>query len=157
VGTTGFAEKEKSQASDSFKRACFNWGIGRELYTAPFIWIPAGKTEIQRKDNRFVCSNHFSVKDIEYNEDREIVGLTVTNEKGMVVYELKAKREMKKTTPKSAITKTQMKSLNAELERTGIAMETVQERYRFQKAETMGEDVYNKVMAALAKTKSVAA
>lgn len=40
VGTTGYAEKEKSQASDSFKRACFNWGIGRELYTAPFIWIP---------------------------------------------------------------------------------------------------------------------
>ena len=157
VGTTGFAEKEKSQASDSFKRACFNWGIGRELYTAPFIWIPAGKTEIQRKDNRFVCSNHFSVKDIEYNADREIVGLTVTNEKGMVVYELKAKREMKKTTSKSAITKTQMKSLNAELERTGIAMETVQERYRFQKAETMGEDVYNKVMAALAKTKSAEA
>lgn len=43
VGTTGMAEKEKSQASDSFKRACFNWGIGRELYTAPFIWIGAGK------------------------------------------------------------------------------------------------------------------
>ena len=32
VGTTGYMEKEKSQASDSFKRACFNWGIGRELY-----------------------------------------------------------------------------------------------------------------------------
>ena len=27
VGTTGYAEKEKSQASDSFKRACFNWGL----------------------------------------------------------------------------------------------------------------------------------
>ena len=31
--------KEKGQASDSFKRACFNWGIGRELYTAPFVWV----------------------------------------------------------------------------------------------------------------------
>ncbi len=42
AGSTGKSEKEKekSQASDSFKRACFNWGIGRELYTAPFIWIP---------------------------------------------------------------------------------------------------------------------
>ena len=30
VGSTNFAEKEKSQASDSFKRACVNWGIGRE-------------------------------------------------------------------------------------------------------------------------------
>ena len=43
VGTAGYTEKEKSLASDSFKRACFNWGIGRELYSAPFIWIPAGK------------------------------------------------------------------------------------------------------------------
>ena len=41
VGTMSYSEKEKGQASDSFKRACFNWGIGRELYTAPFIWIPA--------------------------------------------------------------------------------------------------------------------
>ena len=39
VGTESYTEKEKGQASDSFKRACFNWGIGRELYTAPFIWI----------------------------------------------------------------------------------------------------------------------
>ena len=39
TGTESFAEKEKGLASDSFKRACFNWGIGRELYTAPFIWI----------------------------------------------------------------------------------------------------------------------
>lgn len=41
VGTESYTEKEKGQASDSFKRACFNWGIGRELYTAPYIWIPA--------------------------------------------------------------------------------------------------------------------
>ena len=47
VGTNGYTEKEKSQASDSFKRACFNWGIGRELYTAPFIWIPAEKADIK--------------------------------------------------------------------------------------------------------------
>ena len=48
VGTTGYAEKEKSQGSDSFKRACFNWGIGRELYSAPFIWIPASRVQIQK-------------------------------------------------------------------------------------------------------------
>ena len=39
VGTMSYSEKEKGQASDSFKRACFNWGIGRELYTAPFKTI----------------------------------------------------------------------------------------------------------------------
>ena len=40
TGTESFTEKEKGLASDSFKRAGFNWGIGRELYTAPFIYIP---------------------------------------------------------------------------------------------------------------------
>lgn len=38
-GTESFSEAEKGEASDAFKRACFNWGIGRELYTAPFIYI----------------------------------------------------------------------------------------------------------------------
>lgn len=49
VGTESNAEPEKGQSSDSFKRACFNWGIGRELYTAPFIWVPASKVDIVNK------------------------------------------------------------------------------------------------------------
>jgi len=40
VGTESMTEKEKGQASDAFKRACFNWGIGRELYEYPIISIP---------------------------------------------------------------------------------------------------------------------
>lgn len=39
TGTESFAEKEKGQSSDAFKRACVNIGIGRELYTSPFIFI----------------------------------------------------------------------------------------------------------------------
>lgn len=39
VGVESYTEKEKGQSSDSFKRACVNWGIGRELYTAPEIKI----------------------------------------------------------------------------------------------------------------------
>ena len=38
-GTESNTEKEKGEASDAFKRAGFRWGIGRELYTAPFIWL----------------------------------------------------------------------------------------------------------------------
>lgn len=49
TGTESFTEKEKGLASDSFKRACFNWGIGRELYTAPFIWIPKDKVNLKEK------------------------------------------------------------------------------------------------------------
>ena len=77
VGTMSYSEKEKGQASDSFKRACFNWGIGRELYTAPFIWIPAGTAVIQSKDGqnrekKYYCYDRFSVDSIEYNSCREI-------------------------------------------------------------------------------------
>lgn len=38
-GSESYTEKEKGEASDAFKRACFKWGIGKELYTAPLIWI----------------------------------------------------------------------------------------------------------------------
>ena len=47
--------------------------------------------------------------------------------------------------------------MQAELERTGVAMETVQSRYQIQSPEAMSEDIYNKVMRALSKTKSVEA
>lgn len=40
-GTESYTEKEKGEASDSFKRAGFCWGIGRELYTSPFIFFKA--------------------------------------------------------------------------------------------------------------------
>ena len=51
TGTESYTEKEKGLASDSFKRACFNWGIGRELYTAPFIWISAKDGNVTLEEN----------------------------------------------------------------------------------------------------------
>lgn len=45
VGTESNTEKEKGQASDAFKRACFNLGIGRELYEYPLIQIELIKNE----------------------------------------------------------------------------------------------------------------
>ena len=39
VGVESKTEREKGSYSDSFKRAGFRWGIGLELYQAPFIWI----------------------------------------------------------------------------------------------------------------------
>ncbi len=72
-------EKEKSQASDSFKRACFNWGIGRELYTAPFIWIPAAKAAIQRKGDKYVSNERFTVSTISFNDNREITSLEIVD------------------------------------------------------------------------------
>lgn len=86
VGTESYSEKEKGQASDSFKRACFNWGIGRELYTAPFIWIPASLVEIRPRGDRFFCNERFSVTEIAYDENRVISTLKVVNGKDQVLY-----------------------------------------------------------------------
>lgn len=175
VGTNGEQQKEKSQASDSFKRACFNWGIGRELYSAPFIWIPAAKTAISKKGDKYCCNERFYVNAIAYNEEREISGLVIVDGKNQTVYEMKPKPagkavgkdtlqsgEMKKPDGKQteklpSVSAAQMDSLEKELQRTGVGMDAVKERYHVDSAETMSEEIYRKVMNALAKTKSKAA
>lgn len=97
VGTESNTEKEKGQASDSFKRAGFNVGIGRELYTAPFIWVPADKIKISKKTDytgkeRLYTNDKFEVSDIGYNDNGEINKLKIINEKTKaVVYEMGAK------------------------------------------------------------------
>lgn len=82
TGTESNTEREKGLASDSFKRACFNWGIGRELYTAPFIWIKKGDFSFENGK----CFDRFTVSGIGYT-DGVITGLEITNQKkGKVVY-----------------------------------------------------------------------
>ena len=78
VGTESYTEKEKGQASDSFKRACFNVGIGRELYTAPFIWVSAQNYNVSTKNGKPTTYDRFAVEDIEI-KDKKIVGLKIVN------------------------------------------------------------------------------
>lgn len=73
-GVESNTEAQKGEASDSFKRACFNWGIGRELYTSPFIWIPAAKCNIQNGK----CYDKFEVEKISI-KDKKIIGLSIIN------------------------------------------------------------------------------
>lgn len=78
-GVESNTEAQKGEASDSFKRACFNWGIGRELYTAPFTWIPADKCEIKDgKNGSKQCYDKFEVEKI-IIEDKRIVALAIRN------------------------------------------------------------------------------
>ena len=44
TGKESMAEAQKGLASDSFKRACFNWGIGLELYDYPIIQVKLNGT-----------------------------------------------------------------------------------------------------------------
>lgn len=92
VGTSGISEQEKSQASDSFKRACFNIGIGRELYSAPFIWVSREHVDIQKRGEKLICVNRFSVAEIAYSDSREIEHLVIANERGDVVYRWELKK-----------------------------------------------------------------
>lgn len=154
VGTTGHSEKEKSQASDSFKRACFNWGIGRELYTAPFIWVPAGKADIRERGDRFVCNDRFSVASIGFNADREISSLAIVNQRGEDVFRMDTQAEKPPGKKGQGISEEQMHSLDAELKRTGVGLQEVRERYQFTKPEEMSGELYGRVMQALARTKS---
>lgn len=86
VGTESNTEKEKGQASDSFKRAGFNWGIGRELYSAPFVYIQLDKSEYKERNGKLTSNAKFKVKDIGYDESRNIVRLVVVDSKGKVRY-----------------------------------------------------------------------
>ena len=74
-GAESNTEKEKGEASDSFKRACVNWGIGRELYTAPFIFVKTGDVQI----NNGKTYDRFLVGKIR-TENGKIVGLSIHNE-----------------------------------------------------------------------------
>lgn len=75
AGSEGNFEKEKSVASDSFKRTCFLFGLGRELYTAPKIIVP--------------CENEYetwTVEEIGYDKKDRIVDLIISDSKGNIVF-----------------------------------------------------------------------
>ena len=87
-GSESYTEKEKGEASDSFKRAGFNWGIGRELYTAPFIWIKSDKCKIEQNSNgKPICKDRFRVSKVEI-EDGTITALIIVSSKGEVVFQM---------------------------------------------------------------------
>lgn len=89
-GVESNTEKEKGEASDSFKRACFNWGIGRELYTSPFIYIK-GNTEKNNKGKDVPTFRSITVKEIEYT-DGKITKLTIIGD-GEIIYTFNSKSD----------------------------------------------------------------
>jgi len=86
AGAESYTEKVKGEASDSFKRACFNWGIGRELYTSPFIWIQPNKDgEFKQNANtkKHTTYTKFHVQEVAYTED-VISRLVIMDQNGKV-------------------------------------------------------------------------
>lgn len=90
VGVESQQSSEKGQASDAFKRAGFNVGIGRELYTSPFIWVALGEGETYERNNKTQLSYKvkLSVGTIEYDDDRNITNLTIVDQDGSVRFKM---------------------------------------------------------------------
>lgn len=151
TGTESFTEKEKGLASDSFKRACFNWGIGRELYTAPFIWIKAKDCSIERKEDargnkKYTCRDKFVVSKIAYDDQEKISNLEIRNEKtNCVVFKMWTMGPESPETP-ITVNKMHVAAIRSEIERTGAMEKAVCYQYRITRLEEMTMEQFKNAM-----------
>lgn len=152
-GVESNTEAEKGEASDSLKRAGFAWGIGRELYTAPFTYIKL--TDVDFKNSKLATK--FSVSEIEYT-DRKITKLIIVDDKGNTRFTFGVKeqktsqnkdfkenndktiKEMPKTQKNGKKIDVEVVSVNKEEERTQIERLEALKDLIFNKCEYLGKD-----------------
>lgn len=139
TGKESFTEAEKGLASDSFKRACFNWGIGRELYSAPFIWIYASDTQIENENGKYKCKDSFSVDSITYDSNRNIVGLVIKNKQGEIVFSLNEDLE------KTKIDATKVSALKTRLKNEGVPLDNILKPYKVNRLEDLTEKQFSNI------------
>lgn len=153
TGTESNTEKEKGLASDSFKRACFNWGIGRELYSAPFIWIPSTACDIvvNSRDDGYTTYDRFKVTSIGYDEAENINQLTIINEKtGQVVFELgKATKKIES----AKISELHLKALLGLLGDEGIPADFICQGYKVKTLNDLTEAQHTQIAQNIKKIK----
>ncbi len=147
VGTGSVYQKVKGEASDSFKRAGVNVGIGRELYTAPFIFIPSAQIlHIDKKDGKWSIRDTYSVSHIYTTEDKVIKELEIVNQVGQPVF----------TYGRPHLGMKEKEMLALELARTGVSEEELLKRYSLRSIEDMNRETYLRAVTALRKTKPAA-
>ena len=86
TGTESNTERAKGLASDSFKRSCFNWGIGRELYDYPIMQIKLRADEVDLKGDKAKATWNLKIKEwkwiSEFDSDGKLGGLACQDDKG---------------------------------------------------------------------------
>lgn len=182
TGKESNTEAEKGLASDSFKRACFNWGIGRELYTAPFIWVGAENATIKeagtdaKGKKRYTTFDRFEVSFIAYDDNRTIVALTVRNSKTKkVVFNFgsvaESSQEKPKVAPaaapteaqaaeieqvaKSKIDSTKIAALSSRLASEGIPIDKVLKLYKRETLADLTEAQFSNIINNIEKIKTL--
>lgn len=140
AGTESNTEAEKGRASDSFKRAGFKWGIGRELYSAPFIWIPSSKCKIENGK----CSDKFEVAKIEYDENENIKELLIINSSSRVeVFKWTLKEKPSETfSGDEKIDEKKISALNKSCNDSKIPVEYVCKLYEIKDFKEMTEEQF---------------
>lgn len=95
VGVESNMDAVKGEASDSFKRSGTNWGIGRELYTAPDIFIRLSEEEVEKYNGKPRTTYKFGlfVKDIGCNSKNTIIRLVLVDKKGNTRFLLNGKND----------------------------------------------------------------
>ncbi len=151
TGTESNTEKEKGLASDSFKRACFNWGIGRELYTSPFIWISSDKCNI--KNNK--CNDKFAVAEIDYNENGEISRLKIKNETTKkICFEFGLVNSNQRTNESKLITEQQQQLLFAKAKgKDTTKIKEILTKHGFKNSNSITKDKFNDILVDVEKIK----
>lgn len=133
-GTESNTEKEKGESSDSFKRACFNWGIGRELYTAPKTKIN-GHTKLTKRNGKDVYVPEYYTYDVvrlEVSDDipRKITALTIVGKSMEGGYHEDVIFDWTdKSVPKAPSKATPKTERNAEAKATPKQIEILKKRY----------------------------
>ncbi len=144
VGTASYTAKEKGRASDAFKRACVKHGIGRELYTAPFIWIDSKSCNIKVDGNgKATTRDKFAVNLITYTSDHKIDELEIVNQNMDIVFK-------KYSTQKIDDIKYQV--LLKKLDEAKVSMDDIVELFHVNTLQEMDIDQWNKCMRKLEVT-----
>lgn len=151
VGTESNTESEKGLASDSFKRACVNWGIGRELYTSPFVWV----TGYDAKKDRF------EVAEIGYDDNRRINKLVVVHSKSQtIVFSMNGTKAQTSAPQKKAEQPMTLLYIDPEMKvkilqqmnRTGVTVQQICDLCKCDSIDNIPRSMFESLMKKLLKT-----
>ena len=144
VGTASYTAKEKGRASDAFKRGCVKHGIGRELYTAPYIWISSNYCNIKTDSNgKTSTRDKFFVNRISYTSDRKIDELEIVNQNMDVVF---------KQYPSQKIDDIKYSVLLEKLKEAHVTMESAAELFRVDTLQELDINQWNRLIRKLEVT-----
>ena len=150
TGTESNMEAQKGLASDSFKRACFNWGIGRELYTAPdmFVYKSDLKT-FNASGDRYLCFDKFRVTDIQY-DGRTIVKVSVLDENNQKVITFgESVKKAEKPKEEQPVTQANIEALKKAADKKGMNISVVLAMAGVESLEGITPSEYNDAVAVI--------